>query len=250
MRAPQAESQAGAGAWGWAAPRAGRDTPGTCGRAGPGGLRAGLRPLKSPPPVGSLAPWAPAAPLPHPCHGKLQTIWNGWRPETGRPTQTNFHPGSPTPDKAPELRAAQGARERDLRRRHPTPASVLQTTGTEPGARSRGDLADIQPAAAERPSAGPSHLQGGGVPGRWGAGWESDGEGGAPALLAVLHTPLELGPFGANEPTRHRPGQWRARLEWPGPPQPWKNPPPAFLPCAPAAKNIFIVMPIYLQPGI
>lgn len=88
-----------------------------------------------------------------------------------------------------------------------------------------------------------------GLGGRLGVAWEGRG---AVALLLVtgFHPPLELGLFGANEPTGRCLGQWRPRLEWPGPHRPWKKPPPAFLPCAPAAKNIFIVMPIYLQPGI
>lgn len=132
--------------------------------------------------------------------------------------------------------------KRDLRSRHPAQASLLDTTWTV--ARARGPAAvqtwlRSSPGAADAPALGlaPLTCGGGRAQGHAGrrAGRLGVGEGGAlkhrgswlenACILFYFHSPLKRGPFGASDPTRHRPRQWLPRLEWPDPRSPWKKPP-------------------------
>lgn len=100
--------------------RAGRNTQGgTCGKAGPGGLRGPVQASEVTSGSGQPGtPGSPPTPRPRPCHGKSETVWSCCRletePYTGSPPRGR-HKGSGWP----RVHEGPSVAKRDWRRRHP-----------------------------------------------------------------------------------------------------------------------------------
>lgn len=203
---------------------------------------AGRKHLRSPPAVGSLAPQAP-------CPSPSRTLATEnlrpfgtvavWRRS---PTQTNFHVGSPPQGRDqgsgwPRVRAGPSVAKGDRRRRHPARGlapgdHVDSAASTGPGTlqaapkwslvvcgcRAALSLASVPCWDARgQGSSGPEQAEGalaaGGAHRLRAPGWDMH----MPPVISVLCSPLELGLFGANDSTGHRPGQWWPHSEWLGP---------------------------------
>lgn len=230
--------------------------------------------LRSPPALGSLAPRAP-----RPSPSRTLATENlrpfgtvaVWRRS---PTQTNFHLGSPPQGRHegsgwPRVHEGPSVAKRDWRRQHParglTPGNHVNSGAR---AQSPAGRAEMQPRCLRVPGCSQPGLcplqgsQGAGV--LWaGAGRRGAGCGRGPQTRGFLggkctYCPLFL--FFA------LPSNWGSlvqmipqdtALDSGGPVRSgWvqanhgKKPPPAFLPWASAARNIYIAISIYLRSGI